>query len=166
MEYTDSMNKPKYIDERPCTDCKEVKPFSEFYTRTENGRPKSICKTCDQARWKIYRENPVNQPLMYASQKAWVEANKDKSRRASRNSELKKKYGITIEQYEEMLLEQNGLCAICDRVERVRYPSQLAVDHDHDSGRIRGLLCQSCNTSLGKLDHSVDILRKAIEYLS
>lgn len=80
-----------------------------------------------------------------------------------------RRYGITLEQYEQMLEAQGGVCAICGRPERSKVykhgPRSLAVDHGHETGRIRGLLCFSCNTNLGKFDHDLDLLRSAIEYL-
>lgn len=63
-----------------------------------------------------------------------------------RKHQMKKRYGITIEQYEELLVGQNGTCAICD--EACSTGRRLAVDHDHDTGQIRGLLCYRCNTGL------------------
>lgn len=74
---------------------------------------------------------------------------------------LKRKYGITLAEYDQMLEEQHGVCAICGGAD----PSgrRLAVDHDHETGKVRGLLCTSCNTRLGFLE----IHRAAIrQYLS
>jgi len=65
------------------------------------------------------------------------------------------KYGITAEQYEEMNRLQGGRCLICGQAERGTrrgIPKTLAVDHDHDTGEIRGLLCSKCNTAIGLLD--------------
>jgi len=70
-----------------------------------------------------------------------------------------------------MLELQNGVCAICGQVESdVNHKTQevrgMAVDHCHDSGKIRGLLCRSCNTLLGNAKDNIDILKRAIDYLS
>lgn len=62
-----------------------------------------------------------------------------------------KKFGLTEEQYDQMLVQQNGVCKICERPSRGRC-SRLAVDHDHKTGKIRGLLCMVCNTRLGFLE--------------
>lgn len=86
---------------------------------------------------------------------------------------LKKTYGITLDEYDQMLKDQNGVCAICEQPETVRprrgkYTDteiRLAVDHDHVTGRVRGLLCKKCNIALGHLGDSVDRLRRAITYL-
>ena len=98
--------------------------------------------------------------------KAWHQANK----RKSRDYGLKKFYGITIDQYEKMEREQSGVCAICSRPERTvdrhsQAPRRLAVDHDHSTGAVRGLLCGDCNKGLGHFADSQEMLGLAIAYL-
>ena len=81
-----------------------------------------------------------------------------------------RKYGLSPGEYDQMLEEQQWACAICRRPHKKR-PSrkwgraQLAVDHDHRTGKVRGLLCNPCNTALGFLNDSVAVLRLAAEYL-
>jgi hypothetical protein len=80
------------------------------------------------------------------------------------------RYGITLEDLDQLLRDQDYLCAICSRPEqivdyRTKKPQRLSVDHDWKTGLIRGLLCSSCNTGIGKLDHDVEILQHAIGYL-
>ena len=91
---------------------------------------------------------------------------KDKEKRNlySREFKLKKKFGITIDDYNKMLESQNGVCAIC-LSNKSGGTGVFHVDHDHITGKIRGLLCQRCNTGLGLLYDSEDILLKAITYL-
>lgn len=79
-------------------------------------------------------------------------------------------YGITLEEYENILIDQNGLCAICNNPEKFIAPKtgqlqKLTVDHCHTTGKIRGLLCRTCNSALGKLKDNIEILNKAIDYL-
>ena len=77
-------------------------------------------------------------------------------------------YGLTPEDYGSMQFQQRGLCAICCQPEqRVRYGQalRLSVDHCHNSGRVRGLLCHACNTSLGGFKDSLALLRDAQQYL-
>ena len=90
------------------------------------------------------------------SQRRWRERNVevDTARWKARNWA---KYGVTPEQYEQMMLDQNGVCAICNQ-SCIR---ALAVDHDHETGVVRGLLCWKCNTGLGRLEQYLD---RAIEY--
>lgn len=72
------------------------------------------------------------------------------------------KFGITPEQYDRMLADQNGVCAICERPPKNR---RLAVDHDHDTGRVRGLLCWWCNNRVVPKLNTPHVLRRAIDYL-
>ena len=71
----------------------------------------------------------------------------------------KSKYGLSEEAYQDMIRRQQGACACCHEVKR------LVIDHDHDTGKIRGLLCSTCNTGLGHFSDSLDKLQKAIVYL-
>ncbi len=76
---------------------------------------------------------------------------------------LKKCYGITLEQYNEMVEVQRGRCAICDKTQSVG--RRLAVDHDHDTGFVRGLLCDGCNLMIGRLKDSPSLLDRMRRYL-
>jgi hypothetical protein len=83
----------------------------------------------------------------------------------SRASELKRRYGITREEYDELLYWQQGRCFICLKKPRARDP-ELAVDHDHRTGEIRGLLCAPCNHGqLGLVSEDPSYYRRAAEYL-
>jgi hypothetical protein len=81
-----------------------------------------------------------------------------------RKSNLKRSYGMTIEQYDELFTKQNGSCAGCKRHQSV-FAQRLAVDHCHITGEIRGLLCAPCNRALGLLKDRVDTLLSLIDYL-
>ena len=88
-------------------------------------------------------------------------ANQAQAAARQRKYELKKLYGLTREDYEAMLTEQGGLCLIC------RKPMDPpAVDHDHATGAVRGLLCRSCNSAIGLLGDDPQMLQRAIEYLT
>lgn len=76
-----------------------------------------------------------------------------------------KKYGITADEYSKMLESQNGKCAICGAKTGDNRGNRLYVDHDHASGRTRGLLCYSCNFGIGIFKDDVNLLKRAIEYL-
>ena len=95
-------------------------------------------------------------------------AAREKVRRASvsvrerRDRHLRRAYGISIEEYERLFTSQRGRCAICGCRPDTR---PLEVDHDHKTGRIRGLLCRECNLALGKLGDNVKTLKKAVEYM-
>lgn len=83
-----------------------------------------------------------------------------------KNWHLKTTYGITLEHYKELLAKQNGKCAICKMPEADELYRRLAVDHCHDTLKVRGLLCHRCNRGIGMFKNSVDNLRSAIVYLS
>ena len=95
-------------------------------------------------------------------QKKWRSAHRERSRAIVRRSDLIRTFGINPEQYDAMLRNQSGRCAICKEPPGKR---RLAIDHDHSTGRLRDLLCSQCNTMLGKSRDSVALLRQAIEYL-
>lgn len=88
-----------------------------------------------------------------------------KAKDARRNQLLLKNFNITLEQYNEMLLSQNSVCAICFKHDEKEVRS-LAVDHCHKTGKIRGLLCRYCNQALGILNDDIERIKKAVEYLS
>ncbi|HDY68067.1 MAG TPA: hypothetical protein ENH85_09770 [Candidatus Scalindua sp.] len=88
--------------------------------------------------------------------------NRDRLNEQKRNHRLKVNYGITLEDYDKLYEKQNGVCAICSLPEVLM---RLQVDHDHKTGKVRGLLCLYCNNILGKAKDSIETLEKAIEYL-
>lgn len=96
--------------------------------------------------------------------------------RTTRNRWLRRIYGITVEEYERLESEQNGLCAVCGcketrstrsskRVWEYNLTPRLVVDHDHVTGKIRGLLCHKCNVGIGQLNDDPKLLRAALTYL-
>ncbi len=82
---------------------------------------------------------------------------------------LQKSYGITTEDYNSLLLAQGGVCKVCGEPETTRgkggLVKPLAVDHDHESDTVRGLLCQSCNVGIGYFKDQPNLLRAAARYL-
>ena len=85
-----------------------------------------------------------------------------------RNKILLRTYGITLDQYNKMLAEQGGVCAICLQPEKIMHSGKikrLSVDHDHKTGKIRGILCHRCNTTLGQYEDNPDLMRNLITYL-
>ena len=87
-------------------------------------------------------------------------------RSSARKLTLRTKFSLSISDYNELLQKQGGVCAIClMRSTSNSYHKNLAVDHDHKTGRIRGLLCMRCNTALGAFNDDRHILQRAIVYL-
>jgi hypothetical protein len=84
------------------------------------------------------------------------------------DKERERKFGINKLDYAKMLHSQNGVCAICSNPETATRHGKfkaLAIDHDHSTGKVRGLLCSDCNTGIGKLKEKKDIFLSAIQYL-
>lgn len=94
----------------------------------------------------------------------WYINNKEHATTVLRKNHLKRKYNISVKQYEQLLASQKQCCAIC---RSVPLPSarRLAVDHHHSSKKIRGLLCAKCNIGLGYFNDSIQLLSSAIKYL-
>lgn len=117
---------------------------------------KHIEKLRQKAREKYWR----NRESSIAANRRWKERNPDKLKLGARRS-LLRKYGLTLEMFEIMCLQQKGRCAVCGA-----RPKLLCVDHNHKTGRVRKLLCGRCNTIVGIVENSpVDVLDKVTEYL-
>ena len=107
-------------------------------------------------------------PCANRQQREWNSKNHEQRMRNVRRSYFPKKCGITLEEYEEKLKKQKGLCLICEKPEKRKRNGRvmsLHVDHCHKTGKVRGLLCSNCNSALGKFGDSIKRLRKAIAYL-
>jgi hypothetical protein len=128
------------------------------------GKPKlakGLCTSCYGK--KAYQDNPEHKRKV---KRAWVEKNREKVARLKRDASLRRNYGIGLGVYEALLQAQRGMCAIClsTHSKRPKMPN-LVVDHDHETGRVRGLLCAPCNAALGMLSESPVVLMNAIDYL-
>ena len=103
-----------------------------------------------------------------AYRKAWLEAHPGYMRDAGMSHHLRSKYGMTVADYDRMMVAQGGVCAICRRPETARHNGsvkRLAVDHCHASGRVRGLLCFNCNYAVGHMGEDPLRLRAAASYI-
>lgn len=99
---------------------------------------------------------------------AYSRAHRAAHRDHYREIDLKRDFNIGLAEYQRLFVEQNGVCAICQKPEtdtRKGKTKWLAVDHDHETGAVRGLLCVACNTGLGKFVDSVERMTSAIAYL-
>lgn len=162
--------------QKACRKCGETKPLSEFYRQKgmKDGH-RHNCKACHAAAHKVWYEKNRDDEIDRVAK--WQHANKDKvtashrRRRAAGGEELKRKereghllrkYGLRIRDFETLRMAQLGMCAICRRVEWDR----LHVDHDHQTGLVRGLLCGKCNKAIGLLEDDPATVRSAEGYLS
>lgn len=120
------------------------------------------CKPC-RAIWQRawYAKNTAK---AYASSAAWRKANPRAAVTHRRRHELRR-YGLTQEKYQDLLDAQGGLCAICESDEPGPPGKYFHIDHSHATGKIRGLLCCSCNFMLGLAKNSITTLHRAADYL-
>jgi hypothetical protein len=137
---------------RTCPKCQTDKPLSSFYkNRAKTNGASSYCKECNAER-----------------QKAWKKKNPKKAGNNQRRYALMKLYGITEEQYDELLQKQGGSCGVCKRPAS-QFRNRLAVDHDHHTRAIRGLLCTMCNRNVIGRHRAglggVELFAHASEYL-
>lgn len=128
-------------------------------------------KTSCAARSKLWRENNKEELEMkarrYRTEKREFLSQKDREEYRTPkvlNQILLRSFGITLEQYNAMNEAQSGLCAICNRPP-ITKASRLSVDHCHETGKIRGLLCTRCNTGIGMLGDSIQYVESALLYL-
>lgn len=155
---------------KKCIICKIEKEISEFSkNRKTKDKLNSICRICLSNRTKSWRKNNKQKTKNYNSrsykkQRIWVENNKERNYQRKRNSVLLIRYGITLEDYDTLLLKQNNKCALC-HLDLSGDTRNTFVDHDHETGNVRGLIHGKCNTLLGLSNDNITILLDAIEYL-
>ena len=127
-----------------CTKCRATKGIDEFSrnVRTKDGRA-HWCKTCDATHSKGYH---------------------DARGTSQQKSAFKIKYDIDPYDYQEMFIKQEGKCAICG-THRAEVKRRFVVDHDHETGIVRGLLCANCNNGLGRFQEDMNIVFRAYNYL-
>lgn len=94
-----------------------------------------------------------------ASTMDWIARNRERFNASNRKWYLRERYNLTVEQYQELYDAQGGMCALC------RKAKKLGVDPDHETGRVRGLLCNGCNAALGNLGDTPEGLQGALDYL-
>jgi hypothetical protein len=173
--------------EKRCPHCETTKSVEEFYRRS-SGRVNSWCKDCERARCREYSKLPIaetgqkteccrdgcNEPRVGKSplcrdhrneyMRDWYRRNPDKVHERG----LKRTSGgtFTLIDYEIMLAEQGGCCAICETPVAEARNGKLDLDHDHDTGEIRGLLCHRCNTAIGLLRDDPALAERVAIYLT
>ena len=132
----------------------------ELWVRKNVLRPRKECTTCKTVKaWGFFREG---EPVC----KRCSPRRPSQTPTANRIVQLRIKYGMTIEDYDKMLAKQGGHCAICDATTPGHAGhAYLYVDHNHSTGKVRGLLCHHCNASIGHMKESEELLFKLIDYL-
>lgn len=144
---------------KTCSKCGAEKDETEFSKdKYQKDGLRTRCRSCMSEVWKAgYAANPE-----YYKQRSkdWVRDNPEKSKRIRKHSDLMTLYKLPLVDYERMLEEQGGKCAVCAVEMTTPY-----VDHCHSTGKVRALLCPGCNTGLGGFKDSPILLLKAIEYI-
>lgn len=120
----------------------------------------------EEVKERVMKYHYKNSDTIKDYKKKYKEDNKSKLK----DKQLREKFNITLDDYIKMLDEQNGCCKICKNPEtakNVKYGNtmMLAVDHNHQTGKVRGLLCSRCNPALGAFNDSIETLKLAIKYL-
>lgn len=173
------------MTDKICTVCKVAKSLAEFSTSTvkKSGyRPE--CRSCaaiKTAEWRINNPEKYAKQLKYHSEyrkkkyaqdSGWRKKLRvrqhayyhglpaERKRKMGWANHLKGKYGLTVAQYESMMIEQDGKCALCGASGK-----DLEVDHDHHTGEIRGMLCSKCNMGIGLLGDTEEGVASALRYL-
>lgn len=137
------INSPEYIF--TCTRCKRQLPNYKFHRKNEIRRKRKYfarCKECEGVRVHEWQRTSIKR----------------------KDYMLRRQFGITIEDYDSMRMAQDNVCAICGEAERNKF-WELAVDHCHKTGKVRGLLCSRCNMAIGAFKDSTDLLERAKNYL-
>ena len=132
---------------RHCPKCDTDKSLSEFHYNRKQLHYSTLCKKCITKR----------------TQK-WCKDNPERFKLKMRKRVLKNHFGISLEGYNDYFIRQEGKCAICG-IHQKDLKSKLAVDHDHKTYKVRGLLCYKCNLALGFLHDDPNLTQKATQYL-
>jgi len=145
-------------EEKECIECKRKLPLYQYepykkqvFSKKDNRTYEKLyirnkCKSCRKGEEVLPRQIRASRRLPKA-QKLW-------------EYHLRQHYGITPEDYNNILKSQDGKCKIC------KSSNKLHLDHCHSTGKVRGILCQSCNHGLGNFKDNLDLMKKGIEYLS
>lgn len=144
---------------KTCRKCGDTKPISDFYVKSRVGTTgkdysaslagySDACKRCHADRVAERRKRLG-----------------DEYTKSFKDWEYRRKYGIRLDEYNQMFADQNGCCAICGK-HQTEFKKSLAVDHDHETGKVRALLCVNCNLGVGCFRDDSDLLQAAIRYLA
>jgi len=163
---------------KKCIRCNKILQIGKFY---KSGQSKdglaTYCIRCESDRKKEARDGNTDLIEKHKNNnRLWYQNNKEKNKERNkkwieenparyRELNLKHRFGISLEDYNRILEEQNYCCGICG-VHRDFITQHMAVDHCHKTGKIRGLLCKNCNSGLGFFQDNNEVLEKAITYLN
>lgn len=151
---------------KTCSRCKVEKPISSFSKdKYRSDKLNCQCRSCKKYYKDLISPDELkNQNDRTAINRYKYYKNPDRKLKY-RNAWLIKTYGINQDDYERMLLDQNGVCKICNKYRTQPGKNHLSVDHCHTTGKIRGLLCHVCNNTIGLFEEDIDLMLRAIEYI-
>jgi len=169
------MRGKRKMKKQKCSKCGEIKSIADFTFRTDKGTHRKTCHTCTNARQRRWYNVPENSQRVRKKTNRYKKNNKEKHNKLNRKyravgkpwykeyllRKRLKRYGLTKEQYVELLVLQNFRCKIC-----LKKADNLRIDHDHESGKVRGLLCNACNLALGLFRDNTQVLNDAKKYIS
>jgi hypothetical protein len=177
------MQRKEYLKEYYKKNAQKIKEATSQYKKLNSGKTK-----IRNREWALKNKEKINErqrrrykesPKKREAGKKWRMANREKSSKSSmnwyRNSIDRVKhnqriyklrsFNLSLEDFNNLFQKQNGNCGICEKNQSL-FKTKFAIDHDHKTGKVRGLLCASCNIGLGMMKDDKDILLKAIKYLS
>jgi ribosomal protein S14 len=141
------------VDSKQCQQCEQIKLVADFQRHWHSADGlRTRCKQCEA---DIHRK-PDRESIK-----------RENRRQAVIRYRYRRTFGLTLEEYDALLVQQNGRCAICGTNQSIlrKKAARFAIDHDHATGRIRSLLCSNCNLGLGAFCDDVSKLKSAIRYL-
>lgn len=180
---------------KTCTKCGIEKPldaygrFSDSYRPRRKDRLRPQCLACEYARKKSWQEQVLSDPARRDNfirkrrargikhlRKLSPEERRERAKRTQQKTHasgvknfyawhLSHKFGITPEEYLQLLSRQDGRCAICKKLPTEGRWKTLCVDHDHETGKVRALLCRGCNSALGWLNDDLDLILRCADYI-
>ncbi len=144
-----------------CPECEQKLLVKEFYKdRSKKEGVSTYCRECTNRYNLHYRKSKHGQEAVGRARRKYNESKH--GREKARRTHLSRRYDITLERFEQMCLDQEGHCLLCCRA--VSH-EDIQVDHDHKTGKVRGLLCGRCNKGIGFLGDTIKGLQRAIKYL-
>lgn len=152
---------------KTCKDCGNTLETSNFpKNKNKKDGLSPYCKKCCsrrtiECRNRVKIKDPLTGELIYKRKYPMYKVN---SKDYLQDLHLRRTYNISLEEYKKLLSNQDNRCIICTRHVN-ELPTKLSVDHDHSTGKIRGLLCTKCNVGIGYFQDNSDLLRKTITYL-
>ncbi len=150
---------------KTCTKCNIGKSLSVFgKDKQKKDGLTSCCQKCRAEDHKVYYHENKEHVDSRNTKKYHKIKYTDEFKTKRYAAHIKRNYGITISDYNDMYIEQGGRCAICGR-HQTEFSRRLLVDHCHETEILRGLLCYNCNTGLGQFGDKLQLIKNAVKYL-